>query len=75
MDHTPLNRFGNANELVGAAVFLSSTMASGFVTGTDLRVDGDSCQTRYNSDLIFAECLAKVLGFLTFKAYQNPFYR
>ena len=40
LDHTPLNRFGNANELVGAAVFLSSTMASGFVTGTDLRVDG-----------------------------------
>jgi NAD(P)-dependent dehydrogenase (short-subunit alcohol dehydrogenase family) len=40
LDHTPLNRFGEANELVGAAVFLSSSSASGFVTGTDLRVDG-----------------------------------
>lgn len=40
LDHTPLNRFGKPDELVGAAVFLSSSGASGFVTGTDLRVDG-----------------------------------
>jgi NAD(P)-dependent dehydrogenase (short-subunit alcohol dehydrogenase family) len=26
--------------LIGAAVFLASTRASSFVTGTDLRVDG-----------------------------------
>jgi len=38
--HTPMNRFGDAHELVGAAVFLASTAASGFVTGSDIRVDG-----------------------------------
>lgn len=38
--HTPMGRFGEAHELVGAVVFLASQKASGFVTGTDLRVDG-----------------------------------
>lgn len=38
--HTPMGRFGNASELVGAAVFLASQKASGFVTGTDIRIDG-----------------------------------
>jgi len=38
--HTPMNRFGEANELIGAAVFLASQKASSFVTGTDIRVDG-----------------------------------
>jgi NAD(P)-dependent dehydrogenase (short-subunit alcohol dehydrogenase family) len=38
--HTPMNRFGESQELVGAAVFLASSKASGFVTGTDIRVDG-----------------------------------
>lgn len=38
--HTPMNRFGEAHELVGAAVFLASSKASSFVTGTDVRVDG-----------------------------------
>lgn len=38
--HTPMNRFGEARELAGAAVFLASAKASGFVTGTDIRVDG-----------------------------------
>ena len=38
--HTPINRFGEAQELVGAAVFLASSKASGFVTGADIRVDG-----------------------------------
>jgi NAD(P)-dependent dehydrogenase (short-subunit alcohol dehydrogenase family) len=38
--HTPMKRFGEAHELVGACVFLASHAASGFVTGTDLRVDG-----------------------------------
>jgi len=38
--HTPMARFGDAQELVGAAIFLASNRASGFVTGTDIRVDG-----------------------------------
>jgi NAD(P)-dependent dehydrogenase (short-subunit alcohol dehydrogenase family) len=38
--HTPMNRFGESHELVGAAVFLASGKASSFVTGTDIRVDG-----------------------------------
>ena len=40
LQHTPMARFGQAAELVGAAIFLASSKASGFVTGTDLRVDG-----------------------------------
>jgi NAD(P)-dependent dehydrogenase (short-subunit alcohol dehydrogenase family) len=40
LGHTPMARFGSAEELMGAAVFLASATASGFVTGTDLRVDG-----------------------------------
>lgn len=38
--HTPMARFGEARELVGAAVFLASHAASSFVTGTDICVDG-----------------------------------
>jgi NAD(P)-dependent dehydrogenase (short-subunit alcohol dehydrogenase family) len=38
--HTPMGRFGEPRELVGAAVFLASAKASGFITGTDIRVDG-----------------------------------
>jgi NAD(P)-dependent dehydrogenase (short-subunit alcohol dehydrogenase family) len=38
--HTPMGRFGESNELVGAALFLASHKASSFVTGTDIRVDG-----------------------------------
>ncbi|MDO3677709.1 SDR family oxidoreductase [Paenibacillus ehimensis] len=40
MRHTPMNRFGEAEELQGAAVYLASEKASSFVTGTVLRVDG-----------------------------------
>lgn len=40
LGHTPMARFGAADELIGAAVFLASARASGFVTGIDLRVDG-----------------------------------
>jgi NAD(P)-dependent dehydrogenase (short-subunit alcohol dehydrogenase family) len=40
LGHTPMGRFGEPNELVGAALFLASSKASGFVTGTDIRVDG-----------------------------------
>lgn len=46
LGHTPMGRFGEAPELVGAAVFLASEAASSFVTGSDLRVDGGFlCQT------------------------------
>lgn len=38
--HTPMKRFGESRELIGAAVFLASHNASSFVTGTDLVVDG-----------------------------------
>jgi NAD(P)-dependent dehydrogenase (short-subunit alcohol dehydrogenase family) len=38
--HTPMGRFGEAQELVGAALFLASHKASSFVTGADIRVDG-----------------------------------
>ena len=38
--HTPMGRFGEASELIGAAIFLASSRASGFVTGSDIRVDG-----------------------------------
>lgn len=40
LTHTPMNRFGEASELVGAAVYLASRQASSFVTGAILRVDG-----------------------------------
>jgi len=38
--HTPMGRFGEAHELIGAAIFLASPRASSFVTGTDIRIDG-----------------------------------
>ncbi len=40
LGHTPMARFGIPSELAGAAIFLASEQASGFVTGIDLRVDG-----------------------------------
>ncbi|MCL4177341.1 MAG: SDR family oxidoreductase [Verrucomicrobia bacterium] len=43
--HTPMQRFGEPRELVGAAIFLASRKASSFVTGTDLRVDGGFLST------------------------------
>lgn len=39
IDHTPMGRYGEAEELVGAAVWLASD-ASRFVTGTIIPVDG-----------------------------------
>jgi NAD(P)-dependent dehydrogenase (short-subunit alcohol dehydrogenase family) len=38
--HTPMGRFGEARELVGACLFVASHAASSFVTGADIRVDG-----------------------------------
>jgi len=38
--HTPMQRFGKSEELIGAAVFLAAHKASSFVTGIDVCVDG-----------------------------------
>jgi NAD(P)-dependent dehydrogenase (short-subunit alcohol dehydrogenase family) len=38
--HTPMGRFGEPEELIGAAIYLASEKASSFVTGSILRVDG-----------------------------------
>lgn len=40
MSHTPMQRFGDPDELQGAAVWLASEKASSFVTGALIRVDG-----------------------------------
>ena len=40
MSQTPMNRFGNPEELVGAAILLCAPVAGSFITGTDLYVDG-----------------------------------
>jgi NAD(P)-dependent dehydrogenase (short-subunit alcohol dehydrogenase family) len=40
MGHTPMKRFGESSELVGAAVYLASPRASSFVTGAIISVDG-----------------------------------
>ncbi len=37
---TPMGRFGEAKELVGALLFLASEQAAGFVTGIVVQVDG-----------------------------------
>jgi NAD(P)-dependent dehydrogenase (short-subunit alcohol dehydrogenase family) len=40
MSHTPMNRFGEAKELVGAALLLASNGAGSFITGHEMVVDG-----------------------------------
>lgn len=40
IDHTPFGRFGEADELAGTVLFLSSAQAAGFVTGVTVPVDG-----------------------------------
>jgi NAD(P)-dependent dehydrogenase (short-subunit alcohol dehydrogenase family) len=40
LGHTPMRRFGESCELVGATVYLASREASSFVTGSILKVDG-----------------------------------
>lgn len=39
MGHTPMNRFGEPNELIGATLLLASDAGS-FITGSELVVDG-----------------------------------
>jgi len=38
--HTPMSRFGNAEELTGATLLLASNIAGSFITGTEIVVDG-----------------------------------
>ena len=40
MSQTPMNRFGDPEELVGAALLLVAPVAGSFVTGAELYVDG-----------------------------------
>ena len=40
LSHTPMKRFGEARELVGATLLLSSDAAGGFITGSEIVVDG-----------------------------------
>jgi NAD(P)-dependent dehydrogenase (short-subunit alcohol dehydrogenase family) len=46
MTHTPMNRFGDKEELIGATLLLASQNAGSFITGTELVVDGGyNCMT------------------------------
>jgi NAD(P)-dependent dehydrogenase (short-subunit alcohol dehydrogenase family) len=40
MGHTPMKRFGEARELIGATLLLASDAAGSFITGEELIVDG-----------------------------------
>lgn len=40
LNKTPANRFGSPEELIGAALLLASNGAGGFITGTEMVVDG-----------------------------------
>jgi NAD(P)-dependent dehydrogenase (short-subunit alcohol dehydrogenase family) len=40
IDHTPFGRFGDAGEMAGAALFLASNQAAGFITGVTIPIDG-----------------------------------
>lgn len=40
MNHTPMNRFGKPDELIGATILLASNRAGGFITGHEMVVDG-----------------------------------
>ena len=40
MGHTPMGRFGEADELVGATLLLASEAAGSFITGAEIVIDG-----------------------------------
>ena len=40
IDHTPYGRFADAAEMTGAALFLASDRAAGFITGVTIPIDG-----------------------------------
>ena len=45
INHTPMRRFGESQELAGAAIWLASDRASSFVTGQNIVVDGGFSST------------------------------
>ena len=46
MNHTPMDRFGDKEELIGATLLLASANAGSFITGTEMVVDGGyNCMT------------------------------
>ena len=47
MRGTPMHRFGEPHELVGAALLLLSRRAGSFITGEDLYVDGGFTSMRF----------------------------
>jgi NAD(P)-dependent dehydrogenase (short-subunit alcohol dehydrogenase family) len=47
IDGTPMQRFGEPHELVGAALLLLSRTAGSYITGTDLYVDGGFTAMRF----------------------------
>lgn len=44
---TPMNRFGESDELIGAALLLCSRAAGSFITGTEIYVDGGFTGMRF----------------------------
>jgi NAD(P)-dependent dehydrogenase (short-subunit alcohol dehydrogenase family) len=40
LGHTPMKRFGDKQELIGATLLLASDAAGGFITGSEIVVDG-----------------------------------
>ena len=47
MAQTPMNRFGDPHELVGAALLLCSRQAGSFITGAEFYVDGGFTGNRF----------------------------
>lgn len=46
MTHTPMRRFGDKSELIGATLLLASPVAGRFITGTQIIIDGGfSCMS------------------------------
>ena len=57
---TPMGRFGNPEELIGAALFLASDEASGFVNGIVLPVDGGYVHTAVSKTVCLYDFYAVV---------------
>ena len=55
MRHTPMRRFGEPEELIGALLLLVSPKAGRFITGTHVNVDG-GFTGRGSGEIIAVEC-------------------